>query len=173
MRNFWLHHYCPLHFTWAPQNKMMNQRGNRKPIVERVSASSKQIYPPIFFKLQPQAGCSKSIQWSFPHPIYDQRDDSAQKTSASGKYQLLCDHSYSRNKMCEENAPPSTCVPVTNQKRTLLEQSGLFPSGFYQRAVYDGGDGNIYPQSLKGLGISHKLSLKEICSARISGKTPR
>ena len=172
--NFWLHHYCPPHFTKKPQNKMLNKWGNKQPIVERVSASSQQIYPPnlfIYILLQPQVSCFKRIQWIFSLPrYYYQRDDSTQKTSVSGNCQLLCDCSYSRNKMCEENYPPSKCVPVTNQKRTMPEQSSLLPSVFYQRAVYDSGDGNMQPQSLKGSGNDHKLSLKEICSAWISRK---
>ena len=117
-----------------------------------------------FEKKQPQAIYLKSNQCSVYHPRDYQRDDNEQKTHASGSYHLLCDHMYSSNKMCEENAPASTYVPVTNKKGALPEQSGLLPSVFYQRAVYNGSDGNIQPQSLKGCGNSHKLSLKEICS---------
>ena len=51
MTKFWLHHYCPPHFTWKPQNKMLNKWGNRQLIVERVSASNQQIYPAIYFFL--------------------------------------------------------------------------------------------------------------------------
>ena len=78
------------------------------------SIKSTDIPPKNKNLLQPQASCFKSIWWSFSHPSYYQIDDGAHKTSASVKYQLLCDHSYSRNKMCEDNALPSTCLPVTN-----------------------------------------------------------
>ena len=86
MSNFFLHHYCPPHFTWTPQNKIMNKRGNRPPIVESVSESSQHIY--LFLNSSHRLAISKGFSGVFRTP------DIIKETMAHRKPLLLESISY-------------------------------------------------------------------------------